>query len=139
MCKVSFLTSITNRYVLINLGQQFRVIYFIRQSKYSGPAIRFSIYNASQKYYSLPRNKTHPVSQLVMQLPVIYGTCSFITVFTTTHKYLIITFFEKCRSSLATTYCIIVFDTYRPSLAARSVTVSLTVRPSARAVELHSK
>ena len=68
-----FLTSIANRHVLINLGQQFRVIYFIRQSTYSGLAIRLVIYNASPKYYSLPRNKTHPVSQLVKQLPVLYG------------------------------------------------------------------
>jgi hypothetical protein len=139
MCKVPFLTSTSNRHVLINLGQNLRVIYFICQSTYSGLAIRFAIYNASPKHYSLPRNKTHPVSQLVMQLAVLYGNCSFNTVSATTHRHLIITFFEKCPSSLATTYCIIVFDTYRLSLAARSLTISLTARPPTRAVQLHSK
>jgi len=69
--------------------------------------------------------------QLVQQLPVLYGNCSFISLHHI-HKYLIITFCEKFRSSLATAYCIIVFDTYRSPLAARSVTVSLTVRPHER-------
>jgi hypothetical protein len=84
MCKVPILTSTANRHVLINLGQKFRAIYFIRQSTYSGLAIRFAIYNAFPIHYSLPWNKTHPVGQLAMQLAVLNGKCSFITVSATT-------------------------------------------------------
>jgi len=56
----------------------------------SGLAIRFAIYNASQKYYSLRRNKTHPVIQIVQQLPVLCGNCSFITVSTTPTNILLL-------------------------------------------------
>lgn len=132
MCKVPHFTSIANRYVLLKLGQQFSVIYFIHQSTYSGLATCFAVYNAFQNITHCGRIKhIQPVSQLDSKL---YGKwpkvhyCLLHQNPQTSH----ITFFEKCRSSLAATYCIIFFGKYQSSLAARSVTISLADRPHER-------